>query len=373
LSLRLRTFKHLVDTALANGACTDEPTMTQFDLNRLLAPINEASPTGENLEYDPEFAELDRVATPKSERSIGDSVKAAEEPDWDKVANQTEALFERTKDLRTAIHLTAAWTRGQGLAGWNAGLGLVRGLLENYWDGVHPQLDADDDNDPTARANAVMPLSDPQSVLGYFRTTPFVHSPRLGRFSLRELRIATGALKATPPADGSPLPTMVEVEACCMDCPDNELPDAAAVLAEALGHARAIDTLLIERLSTASPDLTHLTSDIHELKKFVDAQVARRFPGLAVENAGANAEDESGGPVKAEVWRSDRTIQGSNDVVLRIDEICEYYDRNEPSSPVPILLRRARRLVGKSFSEVLKNLAPGGLSELQVLSGPDEE
>ena len=128
--------------------------MTQFDLNQLLAPINEASPTGENLEYDPEFTELEWIATPKSERSIGDNVKAAEESDWDKVTNQAEALFARTKDLRAALHLTAAWTRGQGLAGWNAGLALVRGLLENYWDGVHPQLDAEDNKTTLRPARA---------------------------------------------------------------------------------------------------------------------------------------------------------------------------------------------------------------------------
>jgi len=60
-------------------------------------------------------------------------------------------------------------------------------------------------------------------------------------------------------------------------------------------------------------------------------------------------------------------------VILRLDEICDYYQRVEPSSPLPILLKRARRLVGKSFADVLKDIAPGGLSELQALSGPESE
>ena len=53
----------------------------------------------------------------------------------------------------------------------------------------------------------------------------------------------------------------------------------------------------------------------------------------------------------------------------RLDELCDYYTRNEPSSPVPLLLRRAQRLVGMSFMDLLKDLAPGGISELQVVSG----
>ncbi|MGP1667211.1 MAG: ImpA family type VI secretion system protein, partial [Rhodanobacter sp.] len=148
--------------------------MPNHDLESLIAPLGDELPTGENLEYDQDFLALDRAASPKAERAIGDSVKAAEEPDWEKVASMAEALQERSKDLRIATHLATAWMRTEGMPGWAAGLGLVRALLENYWDGVHPQLDAEDDNDPTARVNAVVPISDSQSVLGYFRTTPFV-------------------------------------------------------------------------------------------------------------------------------------------------------------------------------------------------------
>jgi type VI secretion system protein ImpA len=347
--------------------------MPPFDPSTLLAPIDDTSPTGPNLEYDPDFAELERLATPKSERSIGDNVKAAEEPDWDKVADAAEALFSRTKDLRVAIYLTAASTRRDGLAGWSAGLRLVHDLLEDYWDGVHPQLDADDDNDPTARSNAVMPLGDTQGVLGHFRTTPFVESPRLGRFSLRDLRIATGALNVTSPEDTTPQPTTVELEACCMDCAEEQLRDTAATLDASLAHARAIDAMLGERLGTASPDLTHLIADIVELKKFVDGQCARRFPELAAQQSAQAGQDATGGSSSVSAPAPTAKIRGPHDVLLRIDEICEYFERNEPSSPVPILLKRARRLVGMNFADVLKNIAPNAMSDLQTLVGPEEE
>jgi type VI secretion system protein ImpA len=56
-------------------------------------------------------------------------------------------------------------------------------------------------------------------------------------------------------------------------------------------------------------------------------------------------------------------------VAKAIERICDFYARTEPSSPVPILLKRAKRLVGKSFEELLQDLAPGGLRQLQVFSG----
>ncbi|WP_186012126.1 type VI secretion system protein TssA [Burkholderia gladioli] len=350
------------------------------DPNPLLAAIDDAAPTGPDLEYDPAFTDLERIAMPTPERAMGDSLKAAQEPDWDKVAQAAEALFSRTKDLRVAVHLTAARTRRQGLAGWASGLALVRELLERYWDDVHPRLDAEDDNDPTARVNAVMPLGDPQGTLAYFRVVPFVQSPRLGRFSLRDLRVATGAIIAAPSADGAPPPTLVDLEACCLDCPEEQLPEAAALLAAAQDHANALIALLRERLGTASPDFGLLAADIAELRKFVDAQLLRRFPERAAELAAAAPADGADGEIPADMAAAAAAvapppgkISGHDDVIRRLDEICEYYERIEPSSPLPILLKRARRLVGKSFVEVLRDIAPGGLSELQTLSGPEAD
>jgi len=211
--------------------------MAHHDLESLLTPLADEAPSGPDLEYDADFQTLERTATPKAERAIGDSVKTAEEPDWDKVSSLGEALLGRSRDLRVAVHLTSAWTRMHGLAGWSDGLALIRGLLENLWDSVHPQLDAEDDNDPTARVNAVMPLVDMQGVLGYFRGAPFVQSPRLGRFSLRDLRIANGTLKTSAEGDAAS-PSMTDIEACCLDCPEEQLLDAAQATTTAMEHAR---------------------------------------------------------------------------------------------------------------------------------------
>lgn len=344
--------------------------MTQYDLESLLAPIGDESPSGDDLEYDPEFLALERAAAPKAERAIGDNVKAAEEPDWEKVAELAEALLHRSKDLRPAIHLTTAWMRTSGMRGWSAGLSLIRGLLEHFWDTVYPQLDAEDDNDPTMRVNSVVPLGDLQGVLRYFRTTPFVQSPRMGRFDLRDLRIANGTLKVT--TEGEPGPSLTEIEACCMDCSEEELVAVTAAIGQSLESAKAIDGIFNDRIGTAGPDLKNLLSDIYELKKFLDPQLARRLPQ---EGAGGESDaGEGGGEGGTGGTRaSNGAISGPQDVMRRLDELCDYYSRNEPSSPVPLLLRRAQRLVGMDFMDLLKDLAPGGISELRVVSGTPED
>jgi type VI secretion system protein ImpA len=74
----------------------------------------------------------------------------------------------------------------------------------------------------------------------------------------------------------------------------------------------------------------------------------------------------------AGVAASNGRIQSADDVRRRLDELCDYYARTEPSSPIPLLLRRAQRLVGKTFVDLMQDLAPGGISELRVISGSDE-
>ncbi|HKT29087.1 type VI secretion system protein TssA [Dyella sp.] len=347
--------------------------MTSPALESLLSPLDGESPTGENLEYDPEFLALERLAAPKAERGIGEEVIAAEEPDWDKVSGQAEALLGRSKDLRVAVHLTTAWMRTTGLPGWSAGLQLIRNLLEQYWDGVHPQLDAEDDNDPTARVNAVAAIADLQGMLRFFRVTPFVQSPRMGRFNLRDLRIANGTLKVGDgDDDNAERPGLTQIEACCMDCPEEQLAANVAAISAALEHVKAIDAIFNEQVGTAGPELKPLLSDVYEVKKFLEPQLAKRSP-QAVEGGGdAEGEVAAGGSSGSTQQVHSGRIESPQDVIRRLDDICDYYARCEPSSPIPLLLRRAQRLVGLSFVDLMKDLAPGGMSELQVISGESE-
>jgi type VI secretion system protein ImpA len=64
-------------------------------------------------------------------------------------------------------------------------------------------------------------------------------------------------------------------------------------------------------------------------------------------------------------------IRSPADVKRLIDQMCEFYARTEPSSPIPLLLRRAQRLVGKNFLEILTDLSPSAIEGVKVISGED--
>jgi len=60
-----------------------------------------------------------------------------------------------------------------------------------------------------------------------------------------------------------------------------------------------------------------------------------------------------------------------DDVVRTIDKLCEWIERNEPSNPAPLFLRRGQRLMTMSFVDIVKDLMPDGLDQLEKLAGID--
>jgi type VI secretion system protein ImpA len=66
-------------------------------------------------------------------------------------------------------------------------------------------------------------------------------------------------------------------------------------------------------------------------------------------------------------------ISSRDDVLKMLDKICAYYARHEPSSPLPLLLKRCRRLVPMSFKEIVGDLAPDALAKVELITGKTDD
>jgi type VI secretion system protein ImpA len=62
-------------------------------------------------------------------------------------------------------------------------------------------------------------------------------------------------------------------------------------------------------------------------------------------------------------------IRSREDAVRALDLVCGYLERAEPSNPAPLLIRRAQRLMNMTFVDIVKDLMPDSLSQLQRLAG----
>jgi type VI secretion system protein ImpA len=78
---------------------------------------------------------------------------------------------------------------------------------------------------------------------------------------------------------------------------------------------------------------------------------------------------------KAGAWRRtvhQREINSREDVIRVLDKIVSYYERAEPSSPIPLLIKRSKRLVSASFLDIVRDIASDGLAQVENLRGKDE-
>ncbi|MEO6269941.1 MAG: type VI secretion system protein TssA, partial [Lautropia sp.] len=62
-------------------------------------------------------------------------------------------------------------------------------------------------------------------------------------------------------------------------------------------------------------------------------------------------------------------IRSREDAVRELDRICAYLERHEPANPAPLLIRRAQRLVQMNFLDILRDLAPEGMSSIEKIAG----
>jgi len=342
------------------------------NLDSLLEPVSAEAPCGADLEYDPAFLELERLSESKPEQQMGSTIVPAQEPDWKEVANRALPLFGKTKDLRIALKVTRALMHTEGLAGFASGLTLVRGIVENFWDGFYPKLDPEDGNDPTFRVNILMGLCDGPMFIDRLRLVPLVSARSFGRFSLRDMAIASGEI---PPAAGAEPPATSSIDGAFNECPVPELQTTADVLHAAQESLKAIEGFVADKVGASSgTNFLNLANLLRSAEKILATQLARR--GVGVEAAAGHVSSVEGGSAPAPgATRTGPSLTGEinsrDDVIRVLDKICAYYERVEPSSPIPILLQRSKRLVSASFLDIVRDLAPDALAQVENFRGKD--
>lgn len=346
----------------------------KIDIAALLEPVAPDAPCGEDLEYDVEFLEMESAAAGKPEQQVGEAIVAAEEPNWRDVEARAAGLLSRTRDLRIACRLAQALLHTQGIGGLRDGLALVRGYLDRYWDELYPCLDPDDGNDPAIRVNTVGSLCHVGRVINPLRDAPLVTVRGQEPISTRTVAIVRGNEAAAPGYEAR-LPTAAEIEAVFMACDLAELRRTATAADEACALVAEIEAELMQRAGAAkSLDMSVLAKALAEARAILAPGVARRVSALGDEQPADVAGNEvtvgEAQPVgQVQATRGRGPICGRDDVVRSIDEICRYFERQEPSSPVPILLTRARRWVTMDFIAVLQDMAPDAAKEAEKLRG----
>lgn len=381
-----------------------------IDLALWLNPLNGANPSGEDLRNDPAFHELERLTEPQLKVVHDGNSKPTSQSspvDWTAVLEKAEELRPRGRDLRLLVIVARALANEEGLAGLAQGLTLIARTFEQYWDTMHPALrpGASPRDAALRRINALLDLQNGQEgLLANLRQTVFFSPRAIGPISGRDLEQAAldervmlqEAASGLGAAEKAALTSahnqlLNRVRTGCAAQLDQAADAMTSLLADAraaIAALEAVDVALNARIEGNG-------ATVPELKKFLQRLLTtlerNSSTGTQVANGAAKTSPQPAqpastparnghgaepmasvaSPVEASAGLPDR-INSRDEVVKCLDLVVAFYDRTEPSSPIPHLARRVRRMVHMDFVELMEDLAPSGLKEFRLLAGvPD--
>ncbi|MDX8507963.1 type VI secretion system protein TssA [Mesorhizobium captivum] len=388
-----------------------------IDLALWLNPLNGENPSGEDLRNDPAFHELERLAEPQVKVVHDGNNKPTSQSspvDWATVLEKAEELRARGRDLRLLVIVARALANEDGLAGLAQGLTLIARTFDQHWDTMHPALrpNATPRDAALRRINALLDLQNGQEgLLANLRETIFFSPRQVGPISGRDLeqgaldervmlQEAASGLGASEKAALATAHSQLlnRVRSGCAAQIDQAGDAMTSLLADARAAITALDEVdaaLNKRIEGNGPTIPELKRFLQRLQTTLErnsaagtvangatkpsAQPAEpaaparngRADGMGAQAMGAETMANVATYAEPGAGLPDR-ITSRDDVVKCLDLVVAFYDRTEPSSPIPHLARRVRRMVHMDFVELMEDLAPSGLKEFRLLAGvPD--
>jgi type VI secretion system protein ImpA len=322
---------------------------------RLQQPISEELPCGEDLEDTQLLASFDAY------RIFGQlSPLDSREIDWREIRERSLAALETSRDFRLLAHFASAAIRLDGWPALFGALSVAAGWLRDRWDTVYPRVD----EDAIMRRNALGYFADRMAMIDPLRRLPIVEHRQLGKVSLRDLLMAKGEV---PVPEGEEAPGETQIGAVFSATGAEQVRELDAAFARAVADLHAIESAMREAGgAAASPEVEPLQALLKRVAATLREQLAVGGENAGVQPSGSESDGET--PAVGTVVAVG-SIRSREDALLAMQAVARFFERNEPSSPVPLLLERARRLVGKSFLEVLEEIAPEGVPGARSAGG----
>lgn len=374
-----------------------------MEIEAFLAPVDSAAPSGTDLRNDARFHALENRLQPASRAArlklVAEGGTGQVELDWSDLAQEARALAQSGRDLRLLVivaRLMVNEDRAEGLA---PGFKLLADTISQYWDTLHPALRPGGGKREAAlrRINALYQIENPDGgVLGDLEFVTLMAPRGIGPVTGGDL--AAGAISRAVFANEVPSglgekevaeliakheQRLNRVTAACR-ATAAERPEEFAALRDGIAAGRAA---LAGLEAALAPHVTE--NDVAVRFDAMGKMLARIAQTLDAVGAGAGAAPEgqpqaaaaagTGGPAMttpaapvngaANGAYVPGQINSRRDVERCLDLVIDFYERTEPSSPIPHLARRMRKMVPMNFLQLMEEIAPSGLKEFRGIAG----
>ena len=345
----------------------------------LLNPIPGENPSGANLRYEPLFDKIKEARREDDDAPQGEWAHERKAADWKLVIKlASEALATKGKDLQLAAWLTEAMLRTEGFAGLLGSLKFCQGLLENFWDGLYPELE---DGDAEFRAASLdwigSRLDQPIRMVPVTRKGHDWFQFKQSRAVGYEADVAGNETKqeARTQAIADGKVTAEDFDAAFAATPKSFYVESKQNLDDCLAAVESLAEVCGSKFADATPSFSGLRTSLEEVRSSVNGLLQKKRelepdeePEAGVEAAGAesgegDAADASG--AAAAPGRARKTLSAEpadrDDAFSRVAVVAKYLRREDPNSPAPYLMLRGLRwgeLRAGGDSPSLELLAP---------------
>ena len=375
-----------------------------MELEPFLVPVADGSVSGSELRNDPRFHAVERLMEPAARSSRLENVRAggtgSANVDWAAILSEAEELAQTGRDIRLLVVVVRALANSEGFDGLAQGLGLLTMTVETHWDSLHPTLRESPSFSEAARrrTNAILDLQNRDNGLLCDLEFTVVLTPRgLGAVTFGDL--CAGALTRMQAQAELPqglgekeLAELLSrhdarvnrVTAACRAMAI-ERPDDLTTLVQVIEAARSALSAL-EAALTARVGENGVGFRLQELDKVLTRALvplaaargqtapasptpevtAMAEPSLAPMTNGAQPSSAGSGGIPG-------SVNSRRDVERCLDMIIDFYERTEPSSPIPHLARRMRKMVPMNFLQLMEEIAPSGMKEFKNVAGVDDK
>lgn len=328
----------------------------ELDMAALLAPIPGDNPGGTRMPF---MIRQKLEAARKEFEPNPDDPAAAPVPkkaEWTLIVKtSTETLSNTSKDLETAMRLLEALTRIAGFQGLKAGLNILKGLVENCWDYLHPIPDPQDGEGPEIRAERFNWIGDMNAGAQFPNTIRQIPFLRAGDqvYSMQD-RLATMENKGPIGSDE------MSRAALATDTTAGDIDECYQAFLD-------LDRALTEKLNNNAPGMIGFRQVLEEIRD-LSKRMTGGGGGEAEMPSDATATPAGGGPRGGggSFQMNVGAVSTREDAYRLIGQVADALARIEPHSPIPDLLRRAVDLGRMPFRRLIKELVSDGGNLTQI-------
>ena len=317
-----------------------------------LAPITEYAPCGANLEYESDYLLLFAKVEPKGSVQYGDFVSETTNISWGEVLEDVEQLLFRSKDIRLLILWIRAQLYKRGAQGLFMGLQLLHELLMRYPAEIYPTLEQDGERDEMYRASALNELVNPEGVLKEARQITLGRNSN-NRISLKEIDYS---LSNSRSGDAMPIASVVQH----MNVLNSDNDEAYLALTRTHALLLQMQMVFEQQMPEYAPNLEPLI----KLVQWFSSEPPSILLKHGLRQAGnpdemeSHVEQENHHRSMNSASLSGNTVQNRMEVRQLIMQAQQWFEINEPSSPVALLLHQAQQLIGKPFEDIFQAIPP---------------